>query len=88
MNIIMEILYKKWIRRIYAKENNWDVLLVIPSALKGNKVALERWMLLAKKLKEKLDKKSKVEIFKDDSVLLFWEYIPVEEFPSSLTTQA
>ena len=88
MNIIMEILYKKWIRRIYAKENNWDVLLVIPSALKGNKVALERWMLLAKKLKEKLDKKSKIEIFKDDSVLLFWEYIPVEEFPSSLTTQA
>ena len=67
----MEVLYKKWIRRIYAKENNGDILLVIPFSLKDNKTAYEK----------------KVEIFKDDTVLLFWEYIPKEEFPETLTTE-
>lgn len=82
----MEVLYKKWIRRIYAKENNGDILLVIPFSLKDNKTALERWLALVEKLKKKLDKKKKVEIFKDNEVLLFWEYIPREEFPTTLTT--
>ena len=81
----MEVLYKKWIRRIYAKENNGDILLVIPFSLKDNKTALERWLALVEKLKKKLDKKKKVEIFKDNEVLLFWEYIPREEFPTTLT---
>ena len=84
----MEVLYKKWIRRIYAKENNGDILLVIPFSLKDNKTALERWLALVEKLKKKLDKKKKIEIFKDDTILLFWEYIPREEFPKTLTTQA
>ena len=82
----MEVLYKKWIRRIYAKENNGDILLVIPFSLKDNKTALERWLALVEKLKKKLDKKKKIEIFKDNEVLLFWEYIPREEFPTTLTT--
>ena len=82
----MEVLYKKWIRRIYAKENDGDILLVIPFSLKDNKTALERWLALVEKLKKKLDKKKKVEIFKDNEVLLFWEYIPREEFPTTLTT--
>ena len=84
----MEVLYKKWIRRIYAKENNGDILLVIPFSLKDNKTALERWLALVEKLKKKLDKKKKIEIFKDDTVLLFWEYIPREEFPKTFTTPA
>jgi len=83
----MEVLYKKWIRRIYAKENNGDILLVIPFSLKDNKTAYEKWLQLVEKLKKKLDKKKKVEIFKDDTVLLFWEYIPKEEFPKTLTTE-
>ena len=68
----MEVLYKKWIRRIYAKENNGDILLVIPFSLKDNKTALERWLALVEKLKKKLDKKKKIEIFKDNEGLLFW----------------
>ena len=83
----MEVLYKKWIRRIYARENNGDILLVIPFSLKDNKEANEKWLQLVEKLKKKLDKKKKVEIFKDDTVLLFWEYVPREEFPATLTTQ-
>lgn len=83
----MEVLYKKWIRRIYAKENNGDILLVIPFSLKDNKTAYEKWLQLVEKLKKKLDKKKKVEIFKDDTVLLFWEYIPKEGFPKTLTTE-
>ena len=83
----MEVVYKKWIRRIYAKENNGDILLVIPFSLKDNKTAYEKWLQLVEILKKKLDKKKKVEIFKDDTVLLFWEYIPKEEFPKTLTTE-
>ena len=83
----MELLYKKWIRRIYAKENNGDILLVIPFSLKDNKEALDKGLQLVEKLKKKLDKKKKVEIFKDDTVLLFWEYVPRDDLPKNLTTQ-
>ena len=82
----MKVLYKKWVRRIYAKEDNGDILLVIPFSRKDDKSALETWLTLVEKLKKKLDKKKKVEIFKDNEVLLFWEYIPREEFPTTLTT--
>ena len=82
----MKVLYKKWVRRIYAKEDNGDILLVIPFSRKDDKSVLETWLTLVEKLKKKLDKKKKVEIFKDNEVLLFWEYIPREEFPTTLTT--
>lgn len=83
----MEIIYKKGIRRIYAKENWKDILLVIPSSKKDDKKALEVGLQLVEKLEKKLAKKKRIELFKGDEVLLFWEYIPKSEFPSSLTTE-
>ena len=83
----MEIIYKKGIRRIYAKENWKDILLVIPFSKKYDKKALEVGLQLVEKLEKKLAKKKRIELFKDDEVLLFWEYIPKSEFPSSLTTE-
>ena len=50
----MEIEYKKKIRRIYAKEKDGDILLVIPFSLKDDKKSLELGLQLVEKLKKKL----------------------------------
>ena len=81
----MEIEYKKGICRIYAKEKEGDILLVIPFSKKDDEKALKIWMELVKKLEKKLAKKKKVELITDTSVLLFWEYIPKEELPKFTT---
>jgi hypothetical protein len=67
----MEIEYKKKIRRIYAKEKDGDILLVIPFSLKDDKKYLELGLQLVEKLKKKLSKKKRVEIITDTQVLLF-----------------
>ncbi|MBQ7617234.1 hypothetical protein IJS64_04680 [bacterium] len=67
----MEIEYKKKIRRIYAKEKDGDILLVIPFSLKDDKKSLELGLQLVEKLKKKLSKKKRVEIITDTQVLLF-----------------
>jgi hypothetical protein len=67
----MEIEYKKKIRRIYAKEKDGDILLVIPFFLKDDKKSLELGLQLVEKLKKKLSKKKRVEIITDTQVLLF-----------------
>ena len=83
----MEIEYKKKIRRIYAKEKDGDILLVIPFSLKDDKKSLELGLQLVEKLKKKLSKKKRVEIITDTQVLLFWEYILKSELPNNLTTE-
>ncbi|MBR4568004.1 hypothetical protein IKO18_06515 [bacterium] len=67
----MEIEYKKKIRRIYAKEKDGDILLVIPFSLKDDKKSLELGLQLVEKLKKKLSKKKRVKIITDTQVLLF-----------------
>jgi hypothetical protein len=67
----MEIEYKKKIRRIYAKEKDGDILLVIPFSLKDDKKSLELGLQLVEKLKKKLSKKKRVEIITETQVLLF-----------------
>jgi len=83
----MEIEYKKKIRRIYAKEKDGDILLVIPFSLKDDKKSLELGLELVEKLKKKLSKKKRVEIITDTQVLLFWEYVLKSELPNNLTTE-
>lgn len=82
----MEIIYKD-VRNITAREKNWQILLILPFYLQGNSAALQKWMILVEKLERKLERKKKVQIFKGDSILLFWEYVPKSEFPTWLTTE-
>lgn len=83
----MEIIYKKGIRNGYARFKDWQVVLTIPYAARNNQDFLAKMELLGSKLQQKIDEKTKNQIFTTDGVLLFGERVSFSDVPD-LTTDS
>lgn len=81
----MEIIYKKGVRNGYARLKDGLVVLTIPYAAKNNQNFLAKMELLGLKLQQKMDKKTKNQIFTTDGILLFGERVSFSDVPDFTT---